>query len=340
VIDPERSLFLPSRWRWAQSIRALKALQKTPEWGMKLMDSEPTSFWSRPAGSIRRVLLPAGLCLAALLTGGSAWAVSLFDGTTFTGWEGDTNGVWRIADGEIIAGSLEKKQPKNDFLCTTRRVAYLGGSITAAPGWRVQSLAWLQERFPQASFQEINAAIGGTGSNLGAFRVGQDAIAQRPDLVFIEFAVSDGGAAADQIKATMEGIVRQIRRADPATDICFVYTLAEGMVPDLRAGLFQRSASAMEAVAEHYQIPTVHFGVEVARRLADGTLVFKRKPEGFDPAAQPMLFSTDGVFVPAAHQAGCDAPPTGWGELVQVHDDRDIFQGLVDELPAIDIHSS
>ncbi len=32
-------------------------------------------------------------------------------------------------------------------------------------------------------------------------------------------------------------------------------------------------------------------------------------------------------------------PPTAWGELVQVHDDRDIFQASHDELPAIDIHS-
>jgi hypothetical protein len=32
-------------------------------------------------------------------------------------------------------------------------------------------------------------------------------------------------------------------------------------------------------------------------------------------------------------------PPTDWGELVQVHDDRHIFQGPIDELPAIDIHS-
>ena len=32
-------------------------------------------------------------------------------------------------------------------------------------------------------------------------------------------------------------------------------------------------------------------------------------------------------------------PPIDWGELVQVHDDRAIFQGRIDELPAIDIHS-
>jgi hypothetical protein len=31
--------------------------------------------------------------------------------------------------------------------------------------------------------------------------------------------------------------------------------------------------------------------------------------------------------------------PIDWGELVQVQDDRDIFQASPDELPAIDIHS-
>ncbi len=32
-------------------------------------------------------------------------------------------------------------------------------------------------------------------------------------------------------------------------------------------------------------------------------------------------------------------PPTDWAELVQVHDDRDIFQAAPDELPVIDMHS-
>jgi hypothetical protein len=31
-------------------------------------------------------------------------------------------------------------------------------------------------------------------------------------------------------------------------------------------------------------------------------------------------------------------PPTDWGELVQIHDDRDVIQASPDELPAIDIH--
>jgi hypothetical protein len=32
-------------------------------------------------------------------------------------------------------------------------------------------------------------------------------------------------------------------------------------------------------------------------------------------------------------------PPTEWGELVQGHDDRAVFQGRIVELPDIDIHS-
>ena len=46
--------------------------------------------------------------------------VALFDGKTFAGWEGNIGEVWRIEDGALTAGSLEKKQEKNDFLATTR----------------------------------------------------------------------------------------------------------------------------------------------------------------------------------------------------------------------------
>jgi hypothetical protein len=90
------------------------------------------------------------------------------------------------------------------------KVAYFGGSITAAAGWRVKTLKWLQEQYPNAKFSEINAAIGGTGSDLGVFRCYQDVIAKKPDLVFVEFAVNDGSAPPANIWRTMEGIVRQI----------------------------------------------------------------------------------------------------------------------------------
>jgi hypothetical protein len=46
-------------------------------------------------------------------------AVAIFDGKTLNGWEGNTN-TWRVEDGAIVAGWLERKQPHNDFLATRR----------------------------------------------------------------------------------------------------------------------------------------------------------------------------------------------------------------------------
>jgi hypothetical protein len=49
--------------------------------------------------------------------------VSLFDGKTFQGWEGDTAKTWRIENGALVGGSLTDTVPRNDFLCTTRSFA-------------------------------------------------------------------------------------------------------------------------------------------------------------------------------------------------------------------------
>jgi arylsulfatase A-like enzyme len=46
-------------------------------------------------------------------------SVSLFDGHSFQGWNGDTVSVWRIEDGVIVGGSLEGN-PRNEFLATNK----------------------------------------------------------------------------------------------------------------------------------------------------------------------------------------------------------------------------
>src|SRR5579864_5387113 len=135
------------------------------------------------------------------------------------------------------------------------KVAYFGGSITAQPGWRPKTLAYFQKTWPAARFSEINAAIGGTGSDLGVFRLAQDVLVKKPDLLFVEFAVNDGGAAPDQIRRCMEGIVRQTWRTLPECDICFVYTLTESLSKPMLEGRFPRAAATMEEIADRYGIP-------------------------------------------------------------------------------------
>jgi hypothetical protein len=45
--------------------------------------------------------------------------VAIFDGRTFTGWEGDLK-IFRIENGAIVGGSLKDKIVRNEFLCTTK----------------------------------------------------------------------------------------------------------------------------------------------------------------------------------------------------------------------------
>lgn len=154
------------------------------------------------------------------------------------------------------------------------KVAYLGGSITAQPGWRVYSLDWMKEKFPQAKFEEINAAIGGTGSNFGVFRLHEHVLQFNPDLLFVEFAVNDGGTAPDRIIMAMEGIVRQTWEANPYTDICFVYTIKGDFLETETNGQLPESAQTMEKVADKYGIPSVNFGFEVAQQVKNCKLIF------------------------------------------------------------------
>ena len=154
-------------------------------------------------------------------------------------------------------------------------IAYFGGSITEQAGWRVQSLAYLQKQYPQAKLSGINAAIGGTGSMLGVFRVDHDVLAYQPDLVFVEFAVNDAGGNKDNITKSMEGIVRKIWKQYPNCDICFVYTLTDQLLPDWRDHKFPPAVKVMEQVAAHYGIPSISLGMEVADLEKAGKLQMK-----------------------------------------------------------------
>ncbi|MBQ7190922.1 MAG: SGNH/GDSL hydrolase family protein [Kiritimatiellae bacterium] len=164
-------------------------------------------------------------------------------------------------------------------------VAYLGGSITAQNGWRVKTTDWLQKQYPAAKITPIHAAIGGTGSNLGVFRLEHDVLRHTPDLLFVEFATNDGGVPPEGIWRTMEGIVRQTWKKDPVTDIVFTYTITTPMTNDYCCGLCNRSASAMEQLADHYGIPSINFGPRVADLLKQGKLIMSAHElnRKFDP---------------------------------------------------------
>ena len=187
----------------------------------------------------------------------------------------------RIRDGlPNVAAKLNAGKPV--------RIAYLGGSITAARGWRPKTVAWFQEQYPKAEIIEINVAISGTGSDYSACRLQQDVLSQAPDLIFLECRVNGGGGFE---RESVEGVVRHTWQHSPRTDICFVYTISASMLKGLQAGTPSRFGQIMETIANAYGIPSIDLGVEVARRERAGSLIFRAD----GPVEGKLVFSRDGV---------------------------------------------
>ena len=127
------------------------------------------------------------ICLAALGLCAAPGEVEMKESVPFTARGGLPNFAAKLKAGEPVT------------------VAYFGGSITEQNGWRVQSADFLRGLYPKSKISPVNAAIGGTGSDLGAFRLAHDVLEHKPDLVFVEFAVNDHGAKPDRIRKAMEG---------------------------------------------------------------------------------------------------------------------------------------
>ena len=98
-------------------------------------------------------------------------------------------------------------------------VAFLGGSLSWGANatdpnrasWRAKVGEKLERRYPDAHFKFVDAAIGGTDSQLGIFRLERDVIAYKPDLVFVEWLVNDGTrSAGDNRSCSYEGIIRHL----------------------------------------------------------------------------------------------------------------------------------
>lgn len=159
------------------------------------------------------------------------------------------------------------------------RIVYLGGSITTMKGWRELTYDLLKKRFPETEFDFIDAGIGGTDSTLGAFRFETDVFKNGPvDLLFLEFAVNDGGSGAPdyhRVRA-MEGIIRHARRLNPQIDIVMQYFVTQGYVDEINQGKTPASIIDHEKVAKHYNLPILNLAQEMTRRINNKEFVWEQ----------------------------------------------------------------
>jgi len=209
----------------------------------------------------------------------------------------------------LLNNTVEAQKPKNDIIersglgnfvwklkhntNDTLNIAFFGGSITQAEnGWRDKTFSWLQHQYPHNKFKQINAALGGTGSSLGVYRLNDQVLKYKPDLLFVEFAVNDFDFSRTNILTSMEGIVRKTFAANGKTDICFVYTITENMYRLYNNDSVPGSIQTMEEVARYYNIPSINLGLNIVRLANEKTLFIK----GSQPFSNDScFFSNDGV---------------------------------------------
>jgi hypothetical protein len=82
----------------------------------------------------------------------------------------------------------------------------------------------------------------------------------------------------------MEGIVRHIRRENPATDIVMMHFVDPEKMEDYRAGSAPEVIQNHEEVAAHYNIPTINLAEEVTERIDAGEFTWEDDFKNLHPS--------------------------------------------------------
>lgn len=161
------------------------------------------------------------------------------------------------------------------------RVVYVGGGAMAGLGASTGSACYraafgrrLKKEFPKANFRELDCAIPGTGSWLASFRATTEIVRHYIPLglVVVEFASDDAAVPSERVLASVEGLVRQVRKAHPRAEIVFLYGLARRQPAAFREEAVPPAVECHEAVAAHYGLPSVDMGRAIAQGILSGDL--------------------------------------------------------------------
>lgn len=111
------------------------------------------------------------------------------------------------------------------------KIAFIGGSLTQnRSAWTNPVCDFFRELFPNKTVTAHNAGIGATNSEFAAARLEHDVFEKMiPDVLFVEFAVNDGGfsyrddAAVIKNGVYIESIVKQCQALENKPVIIFLY---------------------------------------------------------------------------------------------------------------------
>ncbi len=171
-------------------------------------------------------------------------------------------------------------------------VAFFGGSLTWSAnasepnrtGFRGLVADWFVDEYPGAHFDFDDAAIGGTGSLLGIFRLDRDVLRKKPDLVFLDFSCNDGWNAQDplsnlQAACAYESLLRRMTAEGiPVVQMFFTFKswiadILDGKAPETvhrRLGPYLRLAEPYgTAIGDVYRDSSLLADIRSGKTLID-----------------------------------------------------------------------
>lgn len=172
------------------------------------------------------------------------------------------------------------------------RAVFYGTSLTKDGGWVDVLAAEIRETNP--TFTWVNAAEGGRESRWGRAHFAERVIAEKPDVVFLEFAINDAVArfalSVDEARTNLEAMLDALRTARPQS-----VPVLQVMNPVIgrpaghdghRPNLAQHAAM-WRTVARHRQIILIDHAPAWASVLARGENEFLRfVPDGLHPSLE------------------------------------------------------
>lgn len=186
-----------------------------------------------------------------------------------------------FADGTVTHGYDNLNNEPGELV-----IGFLGGSITVADGDRgtmnryaTRVTNWFQEEYPAKTVKQINAGIGGTGSDLGKYRVMTDIGAYAPDVVFVEYAVNDANYSAlyaETVRSNMETIVRNLQSLPKVPVIVFLYSMHDNSYSNIK----YTSIPDHQEVADYYGIESINFYEYMSALVEKGEFVWNKNAAG------------------------------------------------------------
>ena len=154
-------------------------------------------------------------------------------------------------------------------------VVFFGASLTwganasdpLQTSYRADVARKFEAKYPGAHFKFYDGAIGGTGSQLGIFRLDRDVLRHHPDLVFLDFSANDNiYEATPESLAPYEAIVRRLIVEAHCPVVQVIFPFQWNVKPGEMQKMKRRDAHL--AIARAYHLP-VGDAIELANRRVE-----------------------------------------------------------------------